>query len=101
MELHGNAYGIYEDEIEPLLSRVRRHDDLAAIEGTPCPACGAALRIVIYPDGRFFQVLCAGKPPHMSTLQHLDSPPPWWAERVVEPVESLVSYFVAAPESKA
>jgi hypothetical protein len=91
MEMQGGAYGIYEGEIEPLLRRVRHHDDLAVIEATPCPCCGAALRVLVWPDGRYFQLLCAGVPPHMSTLQDLDPPPPWWAERVIEPVESIVS----------
>ena len=101
MEMHGSAYGIYEGEIEALLNQIRRHDDLASIEATPCPSCNAPLRVIFWPDGRSFQVLCTGEPPHFTTLQDIDSPPPWWAERVIEPVESLVSYFANASEAEA
>lgn len=101
MKMQGHTYGIYEGEIEPILRRVRHHDELAAIEATPCPCCGSGLRVLIWPDGRAFQVMCIGEPPHMSTLQDLDSPPPWWAERVIEPVESIATYFVDAPRADA
>ena len=93
MEMQGGSYGIFEGEIEPVLRRIRRHDDLAEIEATPCPCCGARIRVCIWPDGLAFQVLCSGHPPHFSVLQSIGTPPPWWTERVIEPVESIVSYF--------
>jgi hypothetical protein len=100
MEMHG-SYGIFEGEIDPLLRRIRHHDELAAVEATPCPCCGAGLRVLFWPDGRAFQLLCSARPAHMSTLQSIESPPPWWAERVIEPVEAIVSYFADAPEAGA
>ncbi len=92
MEMHGGAYGIYEAEIEPVLRRIQNHDHLVAIEATACPCCGSRLRVLFYPDGRSFQIPCAGQPPHFSTLQDIESPLPWWCERIVQPVESIVTY---------
>ena len=63
MEMQGGAYGIYEAEIEPVLRRIQNHDHLVAIEATACPCCGSRLRVLFYPDGRSFQILCAGQPP--------------------------------------
>ena len=79
MEMQGGSYGIFEGEIEPGLRRIRRHDDLAEIEATPCPCCGARIRVCIWPDGLAFQVLCSGHPPHFSVLQSIGTPPPWWS----------------------
>jgi hypothetical protein len=93
MEMQGGAYRIYGGEIDPVLRRIQNHDCLVAIEATACPCCGSALRVLFYPDGRLFQVLCAGQPPHISTLQDIESPPPWWCERIVQPVESIVTLF--------
>jgi hypothetical protein len=84
--------------VEAILRRVRLHD---AIEATPCPGCGAAIRVDFWPEGRFFQVRCAGRPLHLSVLQEIDTPPHWWRARVVEPVESIVTYFADAPQADA
>lgn len=92
MEMQGGSYGIFEGEIDPVIRRIRRHEDVATIEAIPCPCCGARIRITFWPGGRAFQVLCSGGPPHLSVLQVIGEPPPWWTERVVEPVESIISY---------
>ncbi len=93
MKMQGGTYGIFEGEIEPILRRIRRHDDLESIEATPCPCCGARIRVLFWPDGLCFQVVCSGHPPHFSVLEDINDLPPWWIERVIEPVESIVSYF--------
>lgn len=85
--------------VEPILRRVRLHDDLAAIESTPCPGCGAAIRVDFWPDGGSFQIRCAGRPLHLSVLQGIDGPPPWWPTRVIEPVESIVTYLADVPQT--
>lgn len=101
MEMQGGSYGIFGGEIEPVLRRIRRHDDVSAIEATPCPCCGAHIRVCFYPDGHFFHVLCTGSPPHLSVLQDTSEPPPWWTERIIEPVESIVSYFRESEQDEA
>jgi len=85
--------------VDPILQRVRRHDDLATIEATKCPGCGAAIRVDFWPEGRYFQIRCEGHPLHLSVLQDIDEPPPWWPARVVEPVESIVTCFVDEPRT--
>ena len=87
--------------VEPILRQVRRHAALAEIEATPCPGCGAPIRVDIWPDGYSFQVRCSGGPLHLSVLQGIDDPPPWWAERVVQPVESIATAFADATQTGA
>ena len=89
---------MFGGELEPFLSRIRRHEDLADVDAVPRPCCGARLRVFFYPDGQSFQVLCDGSAMHLSVLQDIDDPPNWWKERVAEPVESMVSYFIDAPQ---
>ncbi len=76
------TYGIYEDEIEPVLAAIRFHRPLAEIEALPCPCCGARMSVSLAPQGDGFLVYCAGEPLHMSKFQEIAQPPPWWRERI-------------------
>jgi hypothetical protein len=86
-------------QVDPILQRIRLHDELATVEAARCPGCGAAIRVDFWPGGRHFQVRCEGRILHLSELQTTDEPPPWWTERVVEPVESITTHFVDEPRS--
>src|SRR5215211_2705805 len=83
-----HTYGIFQEEIEPLLALVFAHEPLDVIESVPCPCCGANITVGFSDDGGHFQVSCKGNPPHWSVLQPIPLPPPWWQERVqkFEPV---------------
>jgi hypothetical protein len=83
--------------VDPMLQRIRLHDDLATVEPARCPGCGAPIRVDFWPGGRYFQVRCEGHKLHLSELQETDEPQPWWPERVVEPVESIMTRFVDEP----
>jgi hypothetical protein len=76
-------------QVDPILQRIRHHDDLATVEAVRCPGCGAAIRVDFWPRGRLFQIRCEGRILHLSEMQSIDEPPPWWTARVVEPVESI------------
>jgi hypothetical protein len=88
-------------QVDPILRRIRLHDDLATIEAARCPGCGASIRVDFWPGGQHFQVRCEGRTLHLSELQTTDKPPPWWTERVIEPVESIITRFVDEPRSSA
>ncbi len=78
------TYGIYEDEIEPVLAAVRSQRPLAEIEAMPCPCCRARISVSFFPEGDGFQIFCSGEPLHMSTYQKIAEPPAWWKERIVD-----------------
>ena len=84
-------YGIFENEVDDLIERVRAHDSLAAIESDRCPCCSAALRVFFWPDGGGFCIQCVGVPPHLSPYQEISSLPPWWRERIGQVTEWLTS----------
>ena len=62
--------------VDPILQRIRLHDDLATVEASRCPGCGAAVRVDFWPGGRYFQLRCEGHTLHLSVLQKTDEPPP-------------------------
>ena len=82
-----STYGIYEDEIDSVVSLVRMHRPLAEIKDTPCPCCGAPLGVDFAADGKGFSIACNGKPLHLSTYQQIERPPAWWQECVNQPEE--------------
>jgi hypothetical protein len=78
------TFGIYEDEIEPVLAAVWSRRPLAEIEALPCPCCGARLTVSFAPAGNAFQVFCSGEPLHLSRFQAIAQPPTWWTERIAD-----------------
>jgi hypothetical protein len=83
--------------VDPILQRIRLHDDLATVEAARCPGCGAAIRVDFWPGGRYFQVRCEGRILHCSVLQKIDEPPPWWTAWMFKPVESIITRFADEP----
>ena len=61
--------------VDPILQRIRLHDDLATVEAARCPGCGAAIRVDFWPDGAYSQVRCEGRILHLSVLQEIDGSP--------------------------
>ena len=54
------GFGVYEDEIEPILAGVRCQRPLAEIEAMTCPCCGARISVRFSAQRRHeFQVFCA------------------------------------------
>lgn len=88
-----HTYGIYEDEIEPVVAAVRSHRSLAEIEAMPCPCCGAGLSVTFSSEGIGYTVSCKGEPMHMSVYQEIANPPPWWKKCVVEPYSTTFCWL--------
>src|SRR5262245_10507220 len=86
-----HSYGIFEEEIEPLLALVFAHAPLDVVESVPCPCCGAHITAQFSREGDEFKVACDGEPPHWSTNQRIPLPPPWWQERI--PKFEPVTYY--------
>ncbi len=80
------TYGIFENEINPVLALVDQHASLAEIEARQCPLCSSPL-VVRFDNsmGTQYTVLCTGDPVHFSLPQEIATPPPWWLERYEAP----------------
>lgn len=80
------TYGIFKNEIDPVLELVEQHAPLAEIEGKRCPLCGSHLVVHFENDtGTEYTVLCTGEPVHFSFVQKIADPPSWWRERYQPP----------------
>jgi hypothetical protein len=78
------GFGVYEDEIEPVLAAVRCHRPLAEIQALACPCCGARMEVWFSPEGGHFHVGCTGELPHLSQSQKIAQPPDWWQQRIAD-----------------
>jgi len=78
--------GMFGDEIQPILEFVRQHRPLADVEATPCPECGASMRVWFDTEGTVFGLHCTAESGwvHYSSAERLSSAPSWWRERIAD-----------------
>jgi hypothetical protein len=76
------GYGIFDDEVDPIIDMVRSHAPLEEIRAGQCPTCGAPIAVEFSELGDGFQIYCKGKPLHLSKWQEITDPPTWWPECV-------------------
>ena len=73
-----STYGVFDNEANHIISKIRNHAALDEILAIKCPACDSDIQIIFDSDGSGFSVNCTGDPLHITKHQNITNPPIWW-----------------------